>query len=327
MHGGPPAPRVNLHQSTPVSAFTVHPLAHAAHHTEGAALLQYVADLDPARALIGQPGSRERLAVLEWLTYISTELHKGFSPWLWHKETADSTRQAARAKLATRFAELDAVLSRSDFLAGAYSVADAYGFTIVNWSNLLGIPLTAYPHLQAWMARVAARPQVQAALQAAAGLTLVSHALCPYVQRVAIVLHEKGLAFERRTIDLAHKPDWFLALSPLGKTPVLQVRGQSLFESAVICEYLDEVATPALHPQDPLQRARHRAWMEFGSAVLGSIGAFYSAPDEATLQARAHDLRGRFGQIEDALGQRNGPGPYFAGPDFGMVDAVFGPVF
>lgn len=163
--------------------------------------------------------------------------------------------------------------------------------------------------------------------EAAAGLTLVSHALCPYVQRVAIVLHEKGLAFERRTIDLAHKPDWFLALSPLGKTPVLQVRGQSLFESAVICEYLDEVATPALHPQDPLQRARHRAWMEFGSAVLGSIGAFYSAPDEATLQARAHDLRGRFVQIEDALGQRSGPGPYFAGPDFGMVDAVFGPVF
>ena len=117
---------------------------------------------------------------------------------------------------------------------------------------------------------------------APAALTLVSHALCPYVQRVAIVLHEKGLAFERRTIDLARKPDWFLAISPLGKTPVLQVRGQSLFESAVICEYLDEVAMPVLHPQDPLQRARHRAWMEFGSAVLNTIGAFYAAQDEAT---------------------------------------------
>ena len=134
-------------------------------HTEGAALLQYVADLDPAQALIGKPGSRERLAVLEWLTFISTELHKGFSPWLWHKETADSTRQAAKAKLAARFVEMDGVLSRSDFLAGAYSVADAYGFTIVNWAHLLGMPLTAYPHLQAWMARVAARPQVQAALR------------------------------------------------------------------------------------------------------------------------------------------------------------------
>ena len=134
-------------------------------HTEGAALLQYVADLDPAQALIGKPGSRERLAVLEWLTFVSTELHKGFSPWLWHKETADSTRQAAKAKLAARFVEMDGVLSRSDFLAGAYSVADAYGFTIVNWAHLLGMPLTAYPHLQAWMARVAARPQVQAALR------------------------------------------------------------------------------------------------------------------------------------------------------------------
>ena len=138
----------------------------ASRHTEAAALLQYVADLDPAQALIGKPGTRERMAVLEWLTFVSTELHKGFSPWLWHKETADSTRQAVKAKLATRFAEMDAVLSRSDFLAGPYSVADAYGFTIVNWSNLLGIPLTAYPHLQAWMSRVAARPPVQAALRA-----------------------------------------------------------------------------------------------------------------------------------------------------------------
>ena len=157
--------------------------------------------------------------------------------------------------------------------------------------------------------------------------TLVSHALCPYVQRVAIVLHEKGLAFERRTVDLAHKPAWFLALSPLGKTPVLQVRGEALFESAVICEYLDEVAMPPLHPQDPLQRARHRAWMEFGSAVLNTIGAFYAAPHEAALQASAQQLHGRFVQLEQALAQRGGPGPYFAGADFCMVDAVFGPVF
>jgi glutathione S-transferase len=162
---------------------------------------------------------------------------------------------------------------------------------------------------------------------AAPALTLVSHALCPYVQRVAIVLHEKGLAFERRTIDLARKPDWFLAISPLGKTPVLQVQGQSLFESAVICEYLDEVAMPALHPHDPLQRARHRAWMEFGSTVLNAIGGFYSAPDEAALQARARDLRARFVQLEEALAEFSAAGPYFAGAPFGMVDAVFGPVF
>ena len=141
-------------------------LADASRHSEGAALLQYVAELDATQALIGPPGSPRRLAVVQWLTFISTELHKGFSPWLWHKETAESTRQAVRARLATRFAELEAVLARSEFLAGDYSVADAYGFTILNWANLLGLPLTAYPQVQAWMARVAERAAVQAALRA-----------------------------------------------------------------------------------------------------------------------------------------------------------------
>ncbi|MCE9657323.1 MAG: glutathione S-transferase family protein [Burkholderiales bacterium] len=152
---------------------------------------------------------------------------------------------------------------------------------------------------------------------------LVSHALCPYVQRAAIVLAEKGLPFERREIDLAAKPAWFLAVSPLGKTPVLLVRGEALFESAVICEYLDETAGPRLHPEDPLTRARHRAWMEFGSALLNAIAAFYNAADEAALALRATDLRKRFAQVEAALGE----GPWFGGGRFGLVDAVFAPVF
>ena len=135
-------------------------------HTEGAALLQHVADLDPAQALIGTPGSRRRLAVLEWLAFTATELHKTFSPWLWHKETADSTRQAVKDKLALRFAELDALLARQDFLAGDYSVADAYAFTIVNWSRFLALPLKAWPHLEAYLDRVAARPRVQEAMRA-----------------------------------------------------------------------------------------------------------------------------------------------------------------
>lgn len=154
-------------------------------------------------------------------------------------------------------------------------------------------------------------------------MLLISHALCPYVQRAAIVLMEKGLAFERQDIDLANKPDWFLQVSPLGKTPVLQVEGEAIFESAVICEYLDDTALPRLHPTDALQRARHRAWMEFGSAVLNLIGAFYGAADEAALLARAADIRARFVQIEAQLGE----GPFFAGEAFSIVDAVFGPVF
>jgi glutathione S-transferase len=153
--------------------------------------------------------------------------------------------------------------------------------------------------------------------------TLVSHALCPYVQRVAIVLAEKGLDFERIDIDLSAKPAWFLEISPLGKTPVLLTGGTALFESAAICEYLDETALPRLHPDDVLVRAQHRAWIEFGSALLNTIGAFYNAPDRLALQERAEQI----GQLLRQLEQRLGAGPYFNGEQFCLVDAVFGPVF
>jgi glutathione S-transferase len=154
-------------------------------------------------------------------------------------------------------------------------------------------------------------------------LTLVSHVLCPYVQRAAIVLAEKHMPFTRRDVDLANKPDWFNAISPLGKTPVLLVGDTPIFESAVICEYLDDTLPPRLHPAAALQRARHRAWMEFGSAVLNGIGAFYNARDEAALQARRDELVQRFATLEGALGD----GPWFDGARFSIVDAVFGPVF
>lgn len=136
-------------------------------HTEAAALLQYVADLQPSRALIGATGSARRLAVTEWLTFVATELHRMFSPWLWHKETADSTRKTVKELLARRFAEMDRLLARQPYLLGdRFTVADAYAFAIVNWSNFLMISLKPYPALAAYMARVAARPQVIAAMQA-----------------------------------------------------------------------------------------------------------------------------------------------------------------
>src|SRR5450756_1257543 len=89
-------------------------------------------------------------------------------------------------------------------------------------------------------------------------LTLVSHPLCPYVQRAVIALTEKGVAFERVYVDLAAKPDWFLAISPLGTTPVLKVGGAAIFESVVFLEYLEETQPNPLHPVDPLKRAEHR---------------------------------------------------------------------
>src|SRR5258705_11876690 len=122
-------------------------------------------------------------------------------------------------------------------------------------------------------------------------LTLISHKLCPYVQRVAVALAEKGVPFERIDIDLADKPDWFTAVSPLGKTPVLLTGDTAIFESAVILEYLEDTQSPALHPADPLARAEHRAWIEFGSAVLNDIGGPFSAPGDAAFLAKTPALR------------------------------------
>lgn len=156
-----------------------------------------------------------------------------------------------------------------------------------------------------------------------APLTLISFPLCPYVQRASILLDEKGIAFTRKDIDLANKPDWFMALSPTGKVPLLLVGDEVLFESSVICEYLDETTQPRLHPEDPLQRARHRAWMEVGSALLGVMWSFYTTRDETALQDKAEDIRRRLAGIERQLAE----GPYFAGPAFSMVDAVFAPIF
>ncbi|MBA2961831.1 MULTISPECIES: glutathione transferase GstA [Ramlibacter] len=136
-------------------------------HTEVAALLQYVGDLAPASGLMPPAGSRERFEVLQWLTFVSSELHKGFSPWLFHKETADSTRQAVRAKLKQRIGDLESRLAGREWLVGdRFTVADAYGFTIMGWAPMVGMGLASWPSVVAWLDRVRARPQVRAALQA-----------------------------------------------------------------------------------------------------------------------------------------------------------------
>src|SRR5262249_6587948 len=150
-------------------------------------------------------------------------------------------------------------------------------------------------------------------------LVLVSHKLCPYVQRAAIALAEKAVPFRRRDVDLAKKPDWFLAVSPLGKTPVLLVpapqardaalrsgagadnSATAICESAVILEYLEETQADPLHPAEPLARAEHRAFIEFGSAILNDIAGLYGAADAAAFAARASALRAKFERIEERL--------------------------
>ncbi len=169
-------------------------------------------------------------------------------------------------------------------------------------------------------------------------LTLVSHTLCPYVQRAAIVLIEKGIPFERKYIDLANKPNWFKQISPLGKTPVLLAGESPIFESSVICEYLEETANPKMHPANPVKKAQHRAWIEFSSSILNDIAGLYNAIDERGFNEKSRQIKNKFSQLENVLEsgpsiiggsfcEENFAGPYFSGERFSLVDAAFGPVF
>lgn len=151
---------------------------------------------------------------------------------------------------------------------------------------------------------------------------LTSFPLCPYVQRALIVLAEKNVPFERVDIDLANKPDWFLKLSPLGKVPVLEADGHVLFESQVIAEYLDEVTQGSLHPADPLQKARHRAWIEFASQTLATLWGFYTVDTAEEFEAKRTALLEQFARVAEQV-----EGPFFTGDNFHMVDGVWGTVF
>lgn len=156
-------------------------------------------------------------------------------------------------------------------------------------------------------------------------LELISNPLCPYTQRAAILLAEKGVACERLYIDLADKPDWFMRLSPLGKVPLLRVDEQTaVFETAVICAYIEETyPAPALLAAEPLARAHQRAWAEFASVCIAEVFGLYMAPDAAGFEQRRAALAARVAALESQLAE----GPWFAGRDFGLVDAAFAPLF
>jgi glutathione S-transferase len=154
-------------------------------------------------------------------------------------------------------------------------------------------------------------------------LTLISFDRCPYVQRPAIVLLEKGVPFERIYVDLANKPDWFLAISPFGKVPLLQVGEQVLFESMPICEYLEEVYAPHLYPADPIQKARDRAWLDNASLLFADLWVVQTSADEIAFEARLASIRKTLTMFEAEIGQ----GPFFRGAEFRLVDAAIAPAF
>lgn len=141
-----------------------------------------------------------------------------------------------------------------------------------------------------------------------------------------ILLRAKAVEFDVTYINLREKPDWFLKISPHGKVPVLLVDDQPLFESNAIAEYLDEVVTPRLHPEDPVKRARNRAWTDFVPTFAAGLNGITYAPVDADLDDRVAAARKVVDRLEEALGrERDGDGPFFNGPDLSLVDAAYAP--
>ena len=138
--------------------------------TEGAAIIQYLADRAPEKQLAPPAGTMQRYHLIEWLNFISTELHKGFSP-LFNSKTPEDWKTVVKAQLARRIGYVDQKLKGKNWLMGEeFTVADAYLFTVLGWSKHLGIDLSPWPQVTAYLARVANRPAVQATLKAE-GLT------------------------------------------------------------------------------------------------------------------------------------------------------------
>jgi glutathione S-transferase len=134
--------------------------------TEAGALIQYLGDRNPGHGLMPAPGTLDRYREVEWITFISSELHKGFGP-LWDPAVEDDAKQKVKEKLATRFGYVEKTLAQRPFLMGAtFTAADAYLFTIMNWSGMVKVDLSPYPRTQDFMKRVGARPKVQEALKA-----------------------------------------------------------------------------------------------------------------------------------------------------------------
>src|SRR5712675_1082085 len=151
---------------------------------------------------------------------------------------------------------------------------------------------------------------------------LVSFKTCPWVQRAAIVLREKKVDFEFRHIEHDNRPDWFLAISPHKKVPVLRVDDQvSLFESNAIAEYLDETISPRLHPEDAVERAVNRAWSDYVPTFAAAVTATAYADTEADYHKAAEQIPIPFERIERAL-EKQGGGPYFNGTKYSLVDAA-----
>ena len=143
-----------------------------------------------------------------------------------------------------------------------------------------------------------------------------------------IVLRAKAVKFDVTYINLREKPDWFLKISPHGKVPVLDVDGQPLYESNAISEFLDETVKPRLHPADPIQRARNRAWTDFLPDFAKGLSGIYYTKSKEEVAEGVKAAPARVSKLEAAIARERGnDGPYFNGKELCMVDAGYAPFF
>ena len=140
-------------------------------------------------------------------------------------------------------------------------------------------------------------------------------------------MRAKAVDFKVTYINLREKPDWFLKISPHGKVPVLSVDDVPLFESNAIAEYLDETVAPRLHPEDPVSRARNRAWTDFVPDFSSALSAVYYAKTPQASSQAMELARVRLGRVEKAIGERGNDGPFFNGSDLSLVDCAYAPFF
>jgi len=152
---------------------------------------------------------------------------------------------------------------------------------------------------------------------------LISFPICPYVQRAMIILKEKNIPFDVEYINLMEPPVWFHDISPLGKVPVLLVDEKPLFESMVICDYLDEITEGSLYPEEIFEKAQNRSWIEFGNDILSTAFDFLRTDDQKKFNLCIETLTDRFEILEEEFTN----GDYFNGADFSIIDAVYAPIF
>ena len=155
-------------------------------------------------------------------------------------------------------------------------------------------------------------------------LELISFKICPFVQRAVIMLLYTNTPYRITYIDLSSPPDWFREISPFGKVPVLRVDDKHIiFESAVIDEYLNEVHCKGLLPDDPLQRAIDRSWIDFGSNLLLDFSGLIHATTAEKYDQQLNLVKKEIDWLEKKLGD----GPYFNGEKCSLVDIAYAPLF